>query len=95
MPKRDGEKIVVTVMGDDRVGIVAGVSAVLAETGANILDLTSTKMRNIFVMIILVDMSRSKLELRKLQEMLKEKGEELGVQISAQHEDVFRFMHRV
>lgn len=94
MPKKE-EHIVVTVMGQDRVGIVAGVSTILAQSGANILDMTSTKMRDMFVMIILADISKSKMELKALQDKLRNKGKELGVHISAQHEDIFRFMHRV
>lgn len=94
MPKKE-VRIVITVMGGDRVGIVSGVSSVLAECGANILDLTSTKMRDLFVMIILADISRCNLDLKSLQEKLKKRGEEIGVHVSAQHEDIFRFMHRV
>ncbi|MBI4258081.1 MAG: ACT domain-containing protein [Thaumarchaeota archaeon] len=86
MPKKE-EHIVVTVMGQDRVGIVAGVSTILAQSGANILDMTSTKMRDMFVMIILADISKSKMELKALQDKLRNKGKELGVHISAQHED--------
>jgi len=85
----------VLVMGADRVGIVAGVSSVLAEHGTNILDLTSTKMRDLFIMIMLVDVTRCKVDLQTLQVALKAKGDELGVNVSAQHEDLFRFMHRV
>ena len=82
-------------MGTDRVGIVADVSSVLAEHGTNILDLTSTKMRDLFIMIMLVDVTRCKVDLQTLQVALKAKGDELGVNVSAQHEDLFRFMHRV
>ena len=74
---------------------MAGVSSVLAENGTNIVDLTSTKMKDLFVMIMLVDVSRAKVDLQTLQKALKTKGDELGVNVSAQHEDIFRFMHRV
>ena len=94
VPKKQ-ERAVVTVMGHDRVGIVAGISQVLAEHGVNIIDLTSTEMRGLFIMIILVDTASSKTPMNKLQEALKEKGDALGVQVMAQHEDVFRYMHRV
>ena len=94
MPKKP-ERVVVTVMGQDRVGIVAGISQTLAEHGVNIVDLTSTEMRGLFIMIMLVDTANSKKPLSKLQEVLKEKGEALGVQVMAQHEDVFRYMHRI
>ena len=94
MPRRE-EHVAVLVMGADRVGIVAGVSSVLAEHGTNILDLTSTEMRDLFIMIMLVDVTRCKVDLQTLQVALKAKGDELGVNVSAQHEDLFRFMHRV
>lgn len=88
-------RVVVTVLGKDRVGIVAGVSGVLAECGANIVDLTSTEMRGLFVMMMLVDMKNAKVSFEELQNRLKKKGEELGVQIMAQHENIFYYMHRV
>ncbi len=89
------DRIVVTVLGKDRIGIVAGVSSVLAECGANIIDLTSTQMRGLFVMMMLVDISQAKVSFEELQERLKKKGEELGVQVLAQHENIFYYMHRV
>lgn len=92
---KEKSRVVVTVLGKDRVGIVAGVSGVLAECGANIIDLTSTEMRGLFVMMMLVDMKNAKVSFEELQNRLKRKGEELGVQIMAQHEDIFYYMHRV
>lgn len=88
-------RAVVTILGRDRVGIVAGISGVLAENGVNILELTSAKMGDLFVMIMLVDTSGAKVSLPELQEKLRRKGEELGVQVSAQHEDIFTYMHRI
>lgn len=82
-------------MGEDRIGIVAGITNVLAENGVNIVDLTSTEMRGLFVMIILADISKAKVSLGELQSRLKKKGEGIGVQVAAQHEDIFRYMHRV
>jgi ACT domain-containing protein len=89
------EKIVVTVMGQDRLGIVAGISGVLAENGVNIIDLTSTKMHGLFVMIILAEVEKKKMTIGELQEKLKKKGDELGIQVMAQDETVFRYMHRI
>jgi ACT domain-containing protein len=89
------EKIVVTVMGQDRLGIVAGISGVLAENGVNIIDLTSTKMQGLFVMIILAEVEKKKMTIGELQEKLKKKGDELGIQVMAQDETVFRYMHRI
>lgn len=88
-------RVVVTALGLDRVGIVAGISSVLAEGGVNIIDMVSTKMGELFVIVMLVDMEGARIGLSELQERLKRKGEELGIEVSAQHEDIFRYMHRV
>ncbi len=89
------ERVVVTVLGVDRVGIVAGISRVLAENNVNILDLTSSKIRDLFVMIMLVDISGSRVSLEKLKEMLHSEAAKIGVQVTVQHENLFRYMHRV
>ena len=89
------ECILITTLGRDRVGIVAGISAVLAEHSANIIQLTSAEMSGSFVMIMLVDIAKADISLADLQEALKSKGEDIGVQVTAQHEDVFRYMHRI
>ncbi len=89
------ERIVITVIGKDRIGIVAGISSLLASMGANIVDLSSTQMRDLFVMVLLAEIDSSRTPLVKLQEALKEKAEELGVQVVAQHEDIFKYMHRI
>lgn len=89
------ERVVVTVLGADKVGIVAGISRVLAENNVNILDLTSSKIRDLFVMIMLVDISGSRVSLEKLKEMLSNEAAKIGVQVTVQHENLFRYMHRV
>ncbi len=89
------ERVVVTVLGADRVGIVAGISRVLAENNVNILDLTSSKIRDLFVMIMLVDISGSRVSLERLKEALNKEASRIGVQVSVQHEELFRYMHRV
>lgn len=86
---------VVTVIGEDRVGIIAGVTQVLAEHHVNILDISQTIMQDLFTMIMVCDLANSTLDFSQLSEALKAKGQELGVQISIQHEDVFKFMHRI
>jgi len=85
----------VTALGKDRVGIVAGISSVLAAHNANIIQLTSSEMGGWFVMVMLVDISKTDVSMSRLQADLKSKSEELGVQVTAQHEDVFRYMHRI
>lgn len=90
-----GNRTVITVIGPDRVGIIAAVSNILAENSVNILDISQTIMQEFFVMVLVADMAGSKTDLVSLKEALAKKGEELQVRIDAQHEDVFNFMHRI
>jgi len=86
---------VITVIGLDRVGIVAGITAALADHGANILDIRQTLMEEFFTMLMLVDVSGIGSSPEALQSALERRGEELGVRVMLQHQDVFRFMHRI
>lgn len=88
-------RIIVTVVGKDRTGIIAGTSAVLADAGVNIVDISQTLLEEFFVMIMMVDMAKATISLEELKSRLAKKGAELGMRIDAQHEDVFKFMHRV
>jgi ACT domain-containing protein len=95
MQSKGSTRIVVTVVGKDKVGIIASVANVLAEYNANILDISQTILQDFFTMIMIVDIGNSTVEFNILKEKLTAKGEEIGVKISAQHEDVFQFMHRI
>jgi len=88
-------RAVVTVIGADRPGIVAGISSVLAEHNANIEDISQTVLRDLFAMVMLVDLSEADVSVGELREELQKAGEELGVDVIVQHEDVYRAMHRV
>jgi ACT domain-containing protein len=88
-------RAVITVLGCDRVGIIAGVTAVLAESNTNILDISQTIMSDIFTMIMMVDLSASSIDSQQLQEKLAQKGKELGVEVRLQREEIFRSMHRI
>jgi ACT domain-containing protein len=88
-------RIIVTVIGADRVGIIAGVATVLADCRANIVDISQTTLREFFTMILMADMEEASVPFDELKRRLLTKGEEMGVKIDAQHEDVFKFMHRV
>lgn len=90
-----GNRVVITVIGPDRVGIIAAVSAVLADHNVNILDISQTIMQDIFVMVLLADLEGSTIDLLGLKEELAKKGEALKVRIDAQHENIFNFMHRI
>ncbi|MCS7102755.1 MAG: ACT domain-containing protein [Candidatus Korarchaeum sp.] len=89
------ELAIVTVLGVDRPGIVAEISSALAEANANIIDISMTVLRGFFSMIMVVDISRSELELNTLREELERRGERVGVKVLVLHESVFRFMQRV
>ena len=86
---------VITVIGLDRVGIVAGISRVMAEHNVNIADIRQTIMNDLFTMIMLAEVKSENFDLAAFQEAMSAIGRELGVQVIVQHEDVFRFMHRI
>lgn len=88
-------KIVVTVVGQDRVGIIAKVSSALAESNVNILNINQNIVDGFFNMVLIADMAGAAISLKDLQATLKEKGDSLGVEIKVQHEDIFRIMHRI
>ncbi len=90
-----GNRVIVTVLGPDRVGIIAGVAQVLASNNINILDISQTILQEFLVMVMVADISRSNVDMLTLKENLAEKGREIGVRIDAQHEDAFKFMHRI
>lgn len=87
-------KLVITVVGVDRVGIIAGVSNVLAQNNVNIESINQTIMDGFFNMIMMCTME-DKTGLEVVQKSLTELGSQLGVEIRAQHADIFLSMHRV
>lgn len=89
------KKIVVTVIGADRVGIVAGVAAALAKENINILDISQTILGDIFDMVLICDMEKAKGTLKEVQDELGALGKELGVDVRAQLADIFYAMHRI
>jgi ACT domain-containing protein len=88
-------KAVVTVVGQDRVGIIAKVSNTLAENKVNILDLSQTILDYYFTMIMIVDIGNSEKSIKELSELLDKDGSDIGVSIKIQHEDIFKTMHSV
>jgi ACT domain-containing protein len=92
---RKSRRFVITVIGLDRVGIVAGISRVMAEHNVNIADIRQTIMDDLFTMIMLAEVQSDNVDLAAFQEAMSAIGTELGVQVIVQHEDVFRFMHRI
>ena len=88
-------RAIITVMGNDRTGIIAKVSNALADIEVNILDITQTTMQGIFTMIMLVDISKCTIEFGELAHVLEQSGNEIGVIISVRHEDIFNSMHKI
>jgi len=88
-------KAVITVIGNDKVGIIAAVSTCLSECNVNILDITQTTMQGMFTMIMLADVSKSGVPFAALSEKLSALGAAIDLQISIQHEDIFNSMHRI
>lgn len=87
--------IVLTIVGKDKVGIIAKVSALLAANNVNILTINQTILEGYFTMVMLADMAQASVSLRDLQQLLQKEGEAIGVEIKAQHEDIFQAMHRI
>ena len=88
-------RIIVTVIGADTVGIIASVSTVLAEARANIIDIAQTTMQEFFAMIMMADIEHATVPFDEIKRRLNAKGTEMGLRIDAQHEDVFKYMHRI
>jgi ACT domain-containing protein len=91
----ESQKLIITVIGRDQVGIIANVSTILAQNSINILDISQTILHGFFTMVMVVDSAASKLEITELREMLKAKAQEMNLEITVQHEDIFKFMHRI
>ncbi len=88
-------KCVISVLGKDRSGIVAGVAVALGEAGANIDDISQTILGDMFSMTMMVTLNPEVADFNTVQEKLDAVAAELGVQITIQREDVFQFMYKL
>ena len=88
-------KIIITIVGQDRVGIVAKTCNYLADHNMNILDITQTILQEYFNMMMIVDYSNADKEFGEVVDDLDKLGEEIGVRIRCQREEIFTKMHRV
>ena len=95
MATTPSDRIVVTVLGKNRPGIVARVSGILAEGNVDIRDITQSIVDNMFTMTMLADLGASTVDFSGLQASLSQLGKDTGLTISVQREDVFNFMHRL
>lgn len=95
MAETSSNRVVITVLGKNRPGIVAGVTRVLSDASVDIRDITQSIIEDIFTMTLIADVFAASLDFTQLQEALKAVGDELGVTVEVQREDVFQFMYRL
>ena len=88
-------RTVISVIGKDAVGIIAKISAILSSHEINVLDITQSVLGDLFVMVLLADISKSLVKFPELVSELDALGESLGLKIHTMHEDVFNAMHRI
>ena len=86
---------IVTVIGQDRVGIIAGVCTLLAENQVNILDISQTILQGNFTMVMAVELPQNGVSLAELAEKLEELGKSMNISIRIQREEIFDAMHRI
>ena len=88
-------RTIITVIGKDRVGIIAKVCTYLAENDINVLDINQSIVQGFFNMIMIVDAQNAKKDFAVLNGEMEKISEELGVKVKMQHEDIFDVMHRI
>ena len=88
-------KGIITVVGKDKVGIIAKVCTFLSEENINILDISQTIVQGYFNMMMIVDIDSAKSEFVDVVDRISKLGQEIGVDIRLQHQDIFDNMHRI
>ena len=88
-------RTIITVVGKDTVGIIAKVCTYLAENDINILDISQTIVQEYFNMMMIVDMANATASFAEISDQLDALGEEIGVTIKCQKEEIFEMMHRI
>ncbi len=95
MPEAQTNRMVVTVLGKDTMGIIAGITGTISEYRGNVMEISQTVIDGFFTMIMMVDLEHCTTSLVDLRDRLQARGDELGVKVTAQHENIFRQMHRI
>lgn len=88
-------KVIITVVGKDTVGIIAKVCTYLSEGSVNVLDISQTIVSGYFNMMMIVDMANATASFAEIFDQLDALGEEIGVTIKCQKEEIFEMMHRI
>lgn len=89
------KRIIITVVGEDKVGITAKITGVIAECNVNILDINQTLLQDIFTMVMLCDIQDCNCDFDIFQQKLDDVARELAMKIHAQKEEIFSYMHRI
>lgn len=89
------QRAVVSVIGTDKVGIIANVTKILADHKVNVLDISQTIMQEFFTMMMVVDLKHITVPVDEVRDMLEKLGDEMGLTIRLQQEEIFHAMHRI
>jgi ACT domain-containing protein len=90
---RNVMRAVITVVGEDKVGILAGVSTVCAQVGANVIEVTQSVLKEYFTMVMLIDIEKMTVDIEALQDILEKNVEDMVIHVM--HENIFNSMHRI
>ena len=89
------KKTVITIIGKDNYGIIAGASAICADCNVNIVDITQSVLDDMFVMVMLADISAASCPFDEFSDKMRAYGEKAGLDVRVMHEDIFNSMHRI
>jgi ACT domain-containing protein len=89
------EQVVITVLGANKPGILAGITRAIADANVNVEDVSQKIMQDLFALMMMTDFSQANCSFENFQTQMQEVAEQLKVKIFIQHEDVFRFQHRL
>lgn len=92
---KEADKVIITVVGKDTIGIIAKVCTYLSENMANVLDISQTIVSGYFNMMMIVDIARMTKSFGECKNELEELGEQIGVSVKCQREEIFEKMHRI
>lgn len=92
---KQGDRVIVTAFGKNKIGILAGMTGCLAETKCDVIDLSQKILQEFFTIMLLVDISCSDLSFETIKEKLIKTGEQFDLKVIVQHEQIFKTMHRV
>jgi len=88
-------RVVLTIVGEDKVGIIAKVSNALADMNINIININQNIMQGFFNMVLIAEMDKANVSIKEARDAMAKLGEEIGVEIRLQSEEIFTAMHRI